>query len=189
MNDELEFQSRQHFRLWLTEHSQDGKGVWVIFCKGKEATTLKSSEALEEALCFGWIDGQIKPIDDVRYMKYFAPRGAKSNWSEKNKRLAEELIKAGLFSEYGFSAIEKSKKNGLWDQEKKNIDPDAIVKTLADELKVNSIKAHGIFSSSSESKQRQLARFYADVKSEEVRKKRMIKIVEALIERKKGMLY
>ena len=189
MNTELEFQSRQQFRLWLTEHSQDRNGIWVIFRKEKTSNTLRSTEALEEALCFGWIDGQIKPIDDVKYKKYFAPRGEKSTWSEKNKKLAEELIKAGLFTENGLATIERSKANVLWDQEKKSIDIESKRKVLIDRLKEDSLTAYEKYKSSSESKQRQMAMFYNDAKSEEVRKKRENKIIEALVENKKGMLY
>jgi uncharacterized protein YdeI (YjbR/CyaY-like superfamily) len=189
MNTELEFQSRQQFRLWLTEHSQDRNGIWIIFRKDKLSDTLRSNEALEEALCFGWIDGQIKPIDDVKYKKYFAPRGEKSTWSEKNKKLAEVLIKAGLFTENGLAAIERSKTNGLWDKEKKKIDLESIKEVLLERLKEDSVIAYERYKSSSESKQRQMALFYNDAKSEEVRKKRENKIMEALVGNKKGMLY
>ena len=189
MNTELEFQSRQQFRLWLTEHSQDKNGIWILFRKDKAITTLRSNEALEEALCFGWIDGQIKPIDDVKYKKYFAPRGEKSTWSEKNKKLAEELIKAGLFTENGLAAIERSKTSGLWDKEKKKIDLESIKGVLLERLKEDNIMAYEKYKSSSESKQRQMAMFYNDAKGEEVRKKRENTIMEALVGKKKGMLY
>jgi uncharacterized protein YdeI (YjbR/CyaY-like superfamily) len=189
MNAELEFQSREQFRLWLTEHSQDSKGIWIIFQKEKTSKALKSSEALEEALCFGWIDGQIKPIDDLKYKKYFAPRGEKSTWSEKNRKLAEELIKIGIFTENGFAAIKRSKANGLWDKEKKDIDIESIIEVLAKRLKEDSVTAYEKYKSSSGSKQKQMALFYNDAKSEEVKKKRESKIVEALVGNKKGMLY
>jgi len=189
MNAELEFQSRQQFRLWLTEHSQDRNGIWVIFRKDKKSSILRANEALEEALCFGWIDGQIKPIDDIKYKKYFVLRGEKSNWSEKNKKLAEELIKEGLFTENGLAAIERSKANGLWDKEKKKIELESINEILLERLKEASLIAYENYKSSSESKQRQMALFYNDAKSEEVRNKRENKIIEALVEKKKGMLY
>ena len=189
MNAELEFQSREQFRLWLTEHSQDSKGIWIIFQKEKTSKKLKSSEALEEALCFGWIDGQIKPIDDEKYIKYFAPRGEKSTWSEKNKKLAEELIKSGLFTENGLAAIERSKTNGLWDKGKKSIDIETIIEILTERLKEDSLPAYEKYKSSSGSKQKQMALFYNDAKSEEVRNKREKKIIEALVGNKKGMLY
>jgi len=189
MTTEIEFQSRQQFRLWLTEHSQDRNGIWVIFRKDKTSNILRSNEALEEALCFGWIDGQIKPLDDVKYKKYFTRRGEKSTWSEKNKKLAEELIKAGLFTENGLAAIERSKANGLWDKKKKKIDLESIKEILLERLKEDSLTAYEKYKSSSESKQKQMAMFYDDAKSEEVRKKRESKIIETLVENKKGMLY
>ncbi|MCE1169088.1 MAG: hypothetical protein LWX70_13440, partial [Sphingobacteriia bacterium] len=130
----MEIHSRQQFRLWLAEHFLDRNGVWVIFSKGNVSNTLRASEALEEALCFGWIDGQIRPIDEVKYMKYFAPRGEKSTWSERNKKLAEKLVGAGLFTEYGVSVMERSKNNGSWDHKEKSINLDSMVNTLAEKL-------------------------------------------------------
>ena len=189
MRTELEFQSRQQFRLWLTEHYHDRNGIWIIFQKHKNSKILRSNEALEEALCFGWIDGQIKPIDDLKYKKYFALRGEKSSWSEKNKKLAEELIKTGLITENGLAAIEISKANGLWDKGKKKIDLESMKEILFERLKEVSLIAYEKYKSSSESKQKQMALFYNDAKSEEVRKKRESKIIEALAENKKGMLY
>lgn len=189
MNNELEFQSRKQFRQWLAEHSQDRNGIWIIFRKDKSLNTLRSNEALEEALCFGWIDGQIKPIDDVKYMKYFAPRGEKSTWSEKNKKLVEDLIKAGLFTDKGLAAMERSKNNGLWDKENKKIDFESIKEMLLERLKEDNLTAYEKFKSSSESKQRQMALFYDDAKSADIKKKRKGKIIEALVGNKKGMLY
>jgi uncharacterized protein YdeI (YjbR/CyaY-like superfamily) len=189
MYTELEFQSRQQFRLWLAEHYKDRNGIWIIFKKDKALNILRPNEALEEALCFGWIDGQIKPIDDEKYKKYFAPRGEKSTWSEKNKKLAEELIEAGQFTEHGLAVIERSKKNGLWDKEKKKIDFESIKEVLIERLKEDSLIAYEKYKSSSESRQRQMALFFNDAKSEEVKTKRENKIIEVLVENKKGMLY
>lgn len=77
--------------------------------------TLLASEALEEALCFGWIDGQMQSLDNTKYRKYFARRTAKSNWSDKNKKLAQSLIEQGKMTQQGMAAIERAKKNGTWD--------------------------------------------------------------------------
>jgi uncharacterized protein YdeI (YjbR/CyaY-like superfamily) len=75
---ELTFSVRSDFRTWLKENAETSKGVWLIFDKTKARTTLSANDALEEALCFGWIDGQMQSIDDVKYRKYFAKRRAKS---------------------------------------------------------------------------------------------------------------
>lgn len=77
--------------------------------------TLKAEEALEEALCFGWIDGQFDRIDETKYLKYFAPRRKGSRWSEKNKKLIEKLISEGLLTEAGLQAVERARKDGTWD--------------------------------------------------------------------------
>ena len=70
MNTEIRFINREEFRKWLRENCLLDEGIWLIFEKGKEAKTLSAQEALEEALCFGWIDGQMKKIDDFSYRKY-----------------------------------------------------------------------------------------------------------------------
>lgn len=86
------------------------------FSKQKSAETLKAGEALEEALCFGWIDGQIKSIDENTYMKYFKQRNKNNNWSEKNKKLVEALEKKGLMTDFGRAKVEYAKQHGLWDR-------------------------------------------------------------------------
>ena len=87
MSDILEFSSREEFRKWLSEHCLSTDGVWLLFGKAGGPKTIKAAEALEEALCFGWIDGQMKSIDDKTYIKYFSMRREKSKWSEKIRRL------------------------------------------------------------------------------------------------------
>ena len=84
MSEVMEFIDRDAWRAWLSKHSQTQEGVWLIFYKKKGTQSLKPAEALEEALCFGWIDGQMKRIDENTYQKYFSLRRAKSKWSDKN---------------------------------------------------------------------------------------------------------
>ncbi len=71
MKDTLTFATRGEFRKWLSEHCQTSEGIWILFGKGKVPKTIKAEEALEEALCFGWIDGQMQSIDEKSYRKYF----------------------------------------------------------------------------------------------------------------------
>ena len=110
------FRNRQELRQWLKDNALSDQGIWIVFNKQKNADTLKASEALEEALCFGWIDGQIKSIDDNTYMKYFKQRNKNSRWSEKNKKLVAELERKGLMSDFGRAKIEYAKQHGHWDQ-------------------------------------------------------------------------
>ena len=73
-------------------------------------------EATEEALCFGWIDSAMRPVDEERYRLRFTPRRAKSNWSEVNKERAERLIHEGRMAEAGLARIEEAKRDGRWDR-------------------------------------------------------------------------
>lgn len=114
MNEILTFTSREEFRCWLLEHCLSEDGVWLLFGKAGGPKTVKAGEALEEALCFGWIDGQMRSIDDKTYQKYFSMRRDKSRWSEKNKALVHSLEERGLMTDFGRSKIEEAKKNGQW---------------------------------------------------------------------------
>ena len=114
MSDTMTFADRNEFRQWLTDHCMSSAGVWLLFGKAGGPRTLKAGEALEEALCFGWIDGQMQKIDDKSYKKYFAMRREKSKWSEKNKALVQNLEERGLMTDFGRTKIEEAKKNGQW---------------------------------------------------------------------------
>ena len=74
MGEVMEFAAREDFRAWLSENCLTSGGVWLLFGKPGGPKTIKAGEALEEALCFGWIDGQMQRIDDTAYRKYFSPR-------------------------------------------------------------------------------------------------------------------
>jgi uncharacterized protein YdeI (YjbR/CyaY-like superfamily) len=115
----LHFKSRGDFRAWLAENAQTSGGVWLVFGKTKAVASLSAAQALEEALCFGWIDGQIKSVDGDSYLKYFRERAKNSSWSEKNQRLAEKLEREGAMTDAGRAKIECAKQNGAWGAGKK----------------------------------------------------------------------
>ncbi len=114
MRDIMKFADREAFRNWLSENCLSDEGIWLLFGKAGGPKTIKAGEALEEALCFGWIDGQMQSIDDKTYKKYFSMRKERSKWSEKNKRLAESLEEQGLMTDFGRRKIEEAKRNGQW---------------------------------------------------------------------------
>lgn len=116
----LTFADRQAFREWLGMNGAESYGIWLLFGKKGGLVTLSAGEALEEALCHGWIDGQIQSIDENTYKKYFARRRPGSKWSVKNKELAKTLIEKGLMTRQGLETIELARKNGLWDRAKLN---------------------------------------------------------------------
>ena len=115
MSEVMKFSTRKDFRSWLQENCMSTAGIWVLFGKAGGPKTIKAGEALEEALCFGWIDGQMQSIDDKIYKKYFSLRRENSKWSEKNKALAEKLEQQGLMTDYGLAKIAEAKQNGQWD--------------------------------------------------------------------------
>ena len=112
---EMTFASREAFRNWLAENHLASPGIWLVFGKGGRRVTLKAEEALEEALCFGWIDGQIQSVDEDHYLKKFTPRRKDSEWSEKNRGLAAQLTEKGLMTAAGLAAIEQAKARGCWE--------------------------------------------------------------------------
>lgn len=115
MSEILQFADREEFRKWLSDNCLTSSGVWLLFGKAGGPKTLKAAEALEEALCFGWIDGQMQSLDDKSYKKYFSARREKSKWSDKNKKLVQSLEERGLMTDFGRKKIEEAKKNGQWD--------------------------------------------------------------------------
>ncbi|MEA5604216.1 YdeI/OmpD-associated family protein [Nostoc sp. UHCC 0252] len=108
-------QSREEWRKWLEENHRTSLGVWLIYYKVKSGKpSVRYSEAVKEALCFGWIDSKIKSLDEERYMQIFTPRKPKSGWSKLNKQYIEQLIEQGLMTTVGLEKIEAAKQNGSW---------------------------------------------------------------------------
>ena len=108
MSEILTFADRGEFRKWLCDNCKSSKGVWLLFGKSGGPKTIKAEEALEEALCFGWIDGQMQSLDSKTYKKYFAERRTKSKWSDKNKMLVKSLEERGLMTDFGRKKIEEA---------------------------------------------------------------------------------
>jgi uncharacterized protein YdeI (YjbR/CyaY-like superfamily) len=181
MDDTLQFANRKEFRDWLTDHHSV-----IIFGKSGKLQTVGPDEALEEALCFGWIDGQIKSIDESSYMKKFTQRRKGSNWSERNKKIAAKLIEQGLMTEHGLAAIERAKKDGTWDSPKRAPISDEQIALLLKALKGRE-PALSNFRNMPPSVQRTYTAHYLDAKSEDTRKRRLESIVARLNENKRPM--
>jgi len=180
---EVTFRSRGDFRAWLTENAETGEGVWLVFGKTKALPTLKAGEALEEALCFGWIDGQMKSVDETKYIKYFAKRRAKSVWSVKNKKIVEALREKGIMTALGEQAIEIAKQNGMWD-ERTEAGEQEMVAAFAEKLR-GFPQAYENFMKMPPSARLATTRWYLSSKSESIRQREFPKIVEMLNENKK----
>lgn len=180
------FSDRDEFRKWLSENYAASPGIWLILGKSGQLKTVKADEALEEALCFGWIDGLIKSVDDTRYLKKFSRRRTGSKWSVKNRKTAEELIDSGKMEEPGLISIEVAKKSGNWDLPDRETATDDQIETLV--KAINGFEpALSNFLNMPLSVRRTYTTFYLDAKKEETRIRRLEKIISRLNENKGPM--
>lgn len=186
MSEQIQFESRDNFRQWLQTNCLTSKGVWLVLGKTGGPNTIKANEALEEALCFGWIDGQMHSIDEKTYIKYFSMRSKKSKWSEKNKTIVNDLINQGLMTKYGYAKIEDAKRNGMWDVPPLAKIAQAEIEILIDKLR-DYEPAFSNFMAMPLSVKKSYAGLYLDAKSEETKQKRLEKIILRLNQNLKPM--
>jgi uncharacterized protein YdeI (YjbR/CyaY-like superfamily) len=111
------FPSRAGWAAWLSEHHASTDGVWLKIAKrGSGLDTVSYSEALDVALCHGWIDGQKAALDDRHWLQRFTPRRPRSKWSKSNRARAVELIERGEMTPAGLREVERAKRDGRWDE-------------------------------------------------------------------------
>lgn len=154
--------------------------MWLVFLKQHtEKPNLSYNDAVEEAVCFGWIDGIKRSIDEDRYMHRFSPRKSNSKWSESNKKRAQHMLKAGQMSPAGERSIKLAKKNGKWTEPASERTMFLMPPELHARLK-NSHKAESFFSSLAPSYQQQFIAWIATAKRPETRKRRLDEAIELL---------
>ncbi|WKN41551.1 YdeI/OmpD-associated family protein [Tunicatimonas pelagia] len=108
-------ETRQQWRDWLAENHLSADGVWLVYYKkGAGKPTVTYDEAVEEALCYGWIDSVPNKLDDERFKQLFSPRNIKSPWSKLNKKRVAFLLEDGRMTETGLAKIDAAKENGSW---------------------------------------------------------------------------
>ncbi len=111
----IAFESQAAWESWLAEHHATSNGVWVKMAKKASGIpTVTHAEALESALCYGWIDGQRNRFDDEWFIQRFTPRRARSKWSKINRAKAEDLIRDGRMHAAGLREIERARSDGRW---------------------------------------------------------------------------
>ncbi len=114
---ELRVNSIGEWRSWLGKNHDREDGVWLVFRKkGAGPVPFDYPQALDEALCMGWVDSLLKKIDETSYMRKFTPRKPTSTWSEKNKKRIGELILEGRMMPPGMKTVEVARKNGMWEK-------------------------------------------------------------------------
>lgn len=111
------FEDAAAWEAWLAENWQRPEGVWIrVAKKGAGIPSVTHQEALDVALCYGWIDGQAASLDDHFWLQRFTPRTASSKWSKVNRQKVEKLIEAGRMRPAGLAEIERAKRDGRWDR-------------------------------------------------------------------------
>lgn len=174
----LHFKDSQEWRRWLEENSNNVQEVWLVhYKKGCGKVSISHDEAVEEALCFGWIDGKLKSIDKERFILRYSPRKANSVWSKINRDKAEMMIAKGRMTESGLAKIEQAKKNGSWDAAYTNKVKDEIPADLEQALMKDS-KAFTNFHSFANTYQNMYIGWVVSAKTSETRKKRVIEVVK-----------
>lgn len=176
--------NRGEWREWLQKNHLSSTAVWLFyFKKNANKPSIVYSDAVDEALCFGWIDSKSKPINDESYMQYFCKRKVKSVWSRVNKEKIARLTKEGLMTKAGFDIIEQAKANGSWsilDEEEALIIPPDLQKAFA-----RSKKAAAYFESLSRSDKRNILQWLVLAKQTATRQKRIDEIVSLAAQEEK----
>ncbi|MCD1656085.1 hypothetical protein K7J14_15555 [Treponema zuelzerae] len=177
----LEFENRVKYREWLVINHKKENSIWIEFKKGNKDFT--ANDALEESICFGWIDGVMKSINDERYRKYFSKRKDVHKWSEKNKQIFKKMVDNNAMTKSGVDVYlpEISNENTQLSIEDKIECLRNVLQTMPEIVRLYNEKPL--------SKQKQFAGFYCDAKTEETKNKRRNKIIDALQNNYNGMLY
>lgn len=177
--------TRAEWRRWLEEHHSQNKGVWLIsFKKATGKPRVEYDEAVEEALCFGWIDSKPSKLDEERSMLWFAPRKAGTGWSRINKERVERLEQAELLAPSGQAKIEAAKKDGSWNA-LDGVELLEIPSDLAQALAANQTAEHH-FTAFPRSAKRGILEWIANAKRPETRAKRVEETVTLAAENKRA---
>jgi uncharacterized protein YdeI (YjbR/CyaY-like superfamily) len=181
----VSFQKKTQWRTWLENNHMTAKEVRLLHYKkssGKQC--LNHVDAVEEALCFGWIDSTLKKIDDERFILKFSPRKPKSVWSKINKEKAEQLIAEGRMTAAGFQAIDQAKKQGLWDAAYTNKVKERLPSDLKQALMEKPV-AWKHFQRFANSYRNMYIGWVKAAKTQETRERRINEVVKRSVEKKK----
>jgi uncharacterized protein YdeI (YjbR/CyaY-like superfamily) len=189
MPEELYVTNRQDWRAWLKSNHAKVKEIWLIYFKKHTGRPrIPYDDAVEEALCYGWIDSTIRRLDEDRFAQKFTPRKSKSNWSELNKKRVQKLIRQGRMTKAGMVKVEAARKNGEWDKKP----PAAMTFDFPIELAKalsGSKTARDFFDSLSPSFQKQYVGWIASARKPETRQRRAEEALRLLKKKQKlGMM-
>ncbi len=177
--------NREQWRNWLEKNHLKKDEVWLVFCKKHTGNpNLSYNDAVEEAVCFGWIDGVKRSIDEDHYMHRFTPRKHDSEWSETNRARAQGMISAGKMAPAGEKSIQLAQKNGRWTARINAWADFPMPPEFSKQLERNK-KAAVFFESLAPSYQRQYIAWIATAKRAETRQRRLDETMKLLVSGKK----
>lgn len=176
----MNISDRRGWRAWLEKNHGAEREVWLVFYKKHTGKVCISYDAaVEEALCFGWIDSIVKRIDEEKFVRKFTPRKAGSGWSESNKERAERMMRLGRMTESGLAQIRIAKETGKWFSGASPVKELEVPPFVQDTLAA-SPKALENFDKLAESYRRQYVGWIMSARREETRKRRLAEVVQRL---------
>lgn len=169
------------WRTWLSDQHSTSTGVWLVLAKKgtTHPTALVYDEALVEAICFGWIDGQLARRDEMTFRRRFSPRGAQSPWSKRNVALAERLATSGRMHRSGKDQVRRAKEDGRWEAAYAGQADAQVPEDLADALTANP-RAGEMFGTLTSANRYSILYRISTAKKDETRARRIEQFVEML---------
>ena len=179
------FASQRSWETWLQKHHGNSDGVWLLVAKrGAERPTVSYAEALETALCFGWIDGQKQGLDAQHWLQRFTPRGARSIWSKLNRAKALALIEKGRMQAAGLREVERAQADGRWADAYDSPSNATVPPDLQAALDIN-VRAKAFFATLDGANRYAVLWRVQTAKRAETRAKRIARLVAVLARREK----
>jgi uncharacterized protein YdeI (YjbR/CyaY-like superfamily) len=176
----MSFPSSRNFRAWLAQNHSQSDGIRLrIYKKNSGVMSVAYAEALDQALCFGWIDGRKEAHDGQSWLQKFTPRRPKSGWSKKNTEHAERLIKSGEMTSAGLREVNAAKSDGRWNAAYDSFSNATVPNDFLKELARNR-KANAFFKTLNKTNLYSIAYRLQTAKSPETREKRLRAIIEKL---------
>jgi len=185
MKNYLYISNKKEWRKWLEKNHSRENEIWLVYYKkhtGRDCVPY--NDAVEEALCFGWIDSIVRRIDDEKYAQKFTPRKENSKWSESNKKRVDLLIKQNKMTEAGFAKINKAKETGKWDEAIAFPDVDNLHADFKNELDKNPIAKEN-FSHFAPSYKKHFIGWISAARKEETRNNRIKEAIGLLVKNQK----
>src|SRR5258707_14910191 len=176
----ISFTSSRDLRAWLAKNHSQSDGIWLrIYKKKSGEPTVTYAEALDQALCYGWIDGQKKPYDGQSWLQRFTPRRSKSPWSKKNTEHAQRLIASGEMAPTGMKEVEAAKADGRWSAAYEAFGKATVPEDFLQELARHK-KAHAFFQTLNKTNLYSIVYRLQTAKKAETRERRLRAIIERL---------